>query len=98
MWASTAWRYKSWTAKGAGYYDTGAIYDLVKPAMNAMNPVGEWNHVLIRCDKNLIAVRRPPFFLHGYFWLPLTILIAEAEALPVLRRLVLRLALKSRSG
>jgi hypothetical protein len=43
-------------SKGAGYYDTGAIYDLVKPAKNAMKPVGEWNHMLIRCDKNLIEV------------------------------------------
>jgi len=43
-------------SKGAGYHDTGAIYDLVKPAKNAMKPVGEWNHTLIRCDKNLIEV------------------------------------------
>ncbi len=27
----------------AGYHDTGAIYDLVKPTENAMKPVGEWN-------------------------------------------------------
>ena len=40
----------------AGYYDTGALYDLVKPATNAMKPVGEWNHLEIRCDKNLIDV------------------------------------------
>src|SRR5216683_4310218 len=43
-------------SKGAGYYDTGSLYDLVKPAKNAMKPVGEWNHILIRCDKNLIEV------------------------------------------
>jgi hypothetical protein len=42
--------------RGAGYYDTGAIYDLVKPAKNAMKPVGEWNHVEITCDKNIISV------------------------------------------
>lgn len=41
---------------GAGYHDTGAIYDLVKPARNAMKPVGEWNHIEITCDKNLIEV------------------------------------------
>jgi hypothetical protein len=40
----------------AGYYDTGAIYDLVKPAKNPMKPVGQWNHLVITCDKNLIAV------------------------------------------
>ena len=40
----------------AGYHDTGAIYDLVKPARNAMKPVGEWNHAEITCDKNKIVV------------------------------------------
>jgi hypothetical protein len=40
----------------AGYHDTGAIYDLVKPTRNAMKPAGEWNHIEITCDKNLITV------------------------------------------
>jgi hypothetical protein len=40
----------------AGYYDTGALYDLVKPASNAMKPVGEWNHLQIACNKNLIDI------------------------------------------
>ena len=40
---------------GSGYYDTGAIYDLVKPTKNAMKPVGQWNHIEINCHKNLIA-------------------------------------------
>jgi hypothetical protein len=44
------------TAPGSGYYDTGAIYDLVKPGKNAMKAVGEWNHIEITCDKSLIAV------------------------------------------
>lgn len=43
-------------SKTAGYHDTGAIYDLVKPTKNAMKPVGEWNHIVITCDKNLITV------------------------------------------
>jgi len=43
-------------SRTAGYYDTGAIYDLVKPTANAMKPVGEWNHVRITTDKNLIDV------------------------------------------
>ena len=47
---------RSTTARTAGYHDTGAIYDLVKPAKNAMKPVGEWNHIVITCDKNRIAV------------------------------------------
>jgi hypothetical protein len=41
---------------GAGYHDTGAIYDLVKPKRNAMKPAGEWNHALVTCDRNLITV------------------------------------------
>lgn len=41
---------------GAGYHDTGALYDLVKPTKNAMKPAGEWNHIVITCDKNLITI------------------------------------------
>jgi hypothetical protein len=41
---------------GVGYHDTGALYDLVKPAKNAMRPAGEWNHIAITCDKSHIAV------------------------------------------
>jgi hypothetical protein len=40
----------------AGFHDTGAIYDLVKPKTNAMKSVGEWNHMLVTCDKNVISV------------------------------------------
>jgi|SRR5579864_61860 len=42
--------------KGAGYHDTGALYDLVKPARAAMKPVGEWNHIVITCDNERISV------------------------------------------
>ncbi len=42
--------------KGAGYHDTGAIYDLVKPAKQAMKPAGQWNHAFITCNKNVIEV------------------------------------------
>ena len=31
----------------AGLHDTGAIYDLVAPKANRMNPAGEWNRVRI---------------------------------------------------
>ena len=41
---------------GAGYHDTGAIYDLVKPSKNAMKPVGEWNHIEITSNNSLISV------------------------------------------
>jgi hypothetical protein len=41
---------------GAGYHDTGALYDLVKPKRQAMKPVGEWNHAVVTCDGNLITV------------------------------------------
>lgn len=40
----------------AGYHDTGALYDLVKPSRNAMKPVGEWNHLVITCDGPRITV------------------------------------------
>jgi len=41
---------------GAGYHDTGAIYDLARPKKNAMKPPGEWNHWVITCDRNRITV------------------------------------------
>ena len=41
---------------GTDYTDTGAIYDLVKSSSNAMKPVGEWNHMVITCNRNLITV------------------------------------------
>jgi len=41
---------------GAGYHDTGALYDLVKPTKNTMKSVGIWNHIEITCDKSLIDV------------------------------------------
>lgn len=40
----------------AGYHDTGALYDLVKPTRNVMKPSGQWNHIEIKCDRNLIEV------------------------------------------
>lgn len=40
----------------AGFHDTGAIYDLVKPQKNALKPVGEWNHIQITSDRNILAV------------------------------------------
>src|ERR1700704_3693151 len=42
--------------KGAGYHDTGALYDLVKPKKQAMKPVGQWNHLVITCNKNIITI------------------------------------------
>jgi len=43
-------------SKSAGFHDTGAIYDLSKPSKNAMRPAGEWNHIVITCDKNIIEI------------------------------------------
>ncbi|MEK6260355.1 MAG: DUF1080 domain-containing protein [Planctomycetota bacterium] len=40
----------------AGFHDTGAIYDLVKPTKNTMKPAGEWNRMVVTCDKALIAI------------------------------------------
>lgn len=42
--------------RSAGLHDTGAIYDLVPPSKNVMRPVGEWNHLQLTCDKNVIEV------------------------------------------
>jgi hypothetical protein len=42
--------------KGAGFVDTGAIYDLSKPSKSAMKPAGEWNHAVITCRKSVISV------------------------------------------
>lgn len=42
--------------KTAGFHDTGAIYDLVPPRINAMKPVGEWNHIQITSNDNLLEV------------------------------------------
>ena len=42
--------------QSAGFHDTGATYDLSKPTKNAMRPAGEWNHIEITCDKNLIQI------------------------------------------
>lgn len=42
--------------KTAGFHDTGAIYDLVKPARNAMKPVGEWNRMVITSNNALLEV------------------------------------------
>lgn len=40
----------------AGYHDTGALYDLVKPTRNAMKPAGAWNQMEIACLTNRIEV------------------------------------------
>lgn len=40
----------------AGYHDTGAIYDLVKPKRNAMKPAGEWNAMKVTSNKNVIEI------------------------------------------
>jgi Domain of Unknown Function (DUF1080) len=42
--------------KTASFYDTGALYDLAKPSVNAMKPVGEWNHLVITCDGPKIVI------------------------------------------
>ncbi|MCL4690934.1 MAG: DUF1080 domain-containing protein [Candidatus Hydrogenedentes bacterium] len=41
---------------GTDYTDTGAIHDLVAPTANAMKPVGEWNRMVVTCNRNLITV------------------------------------------
>ena len=41
---------------GSGYTDTGALYDLARPAKNAMRPAGEWNHLVVTCDRSRVTV------------------------------------------
>ncbi len=41
---------------GPGFHTTGAIYDLVPTQINAMKPVGEWNHIEITSNGSLIQV------------------------------------------
>lgn len=42
--------------QGAGFVDTGALYDLSKPTRNAMRPVNEWNHLEVTCRDSLIDI------------------------------------------
>ncbi|MDR3618330.1 MAG: DUF1080 domain-containing protein [Paludisphaera borealis] len=42
--------------EGPGLHTTGAIYDLVATEVNAMKPVGEWNHIQITSDRSRIDV------------------------------------------
>jgi hypothetical protein len=39
-----------------GKHDCGSIYDLVAPKKNPMKAAGEWNTMVITCDKNVIKV------------------------------------------
>lgn len=41
---------------GPGFHTTGAIYDLVPTNMDAMKPVGGWNHIQITSNDGLIQV------------------------------------------
>ena len=34
----------------------GALYDLVRPAVDANKPIGEWNHFRITVNRNLVVV------------------------------------------
>jgi hypothetical protein len=43
-------------SRTAGYHDTGAIYDLVKPSKNTMKPPGDWNHIEITCDGAKLSI------------------------------------------
>ena len=41
---------------GAGWHDTGALYDLVKPTKNTMQPPGAWNHLEVAAISNRVEV------------------------------------------
>jgi len=40
-----------------GYHATGAIYDLAATERNLSKPIGEWNHLHVVCDGDLISVK-----------------------------------------
>lgn len=44
-------------SRKAGYHDTGAIFDLVRPSKNNMRPAGAWNRLVLTCHKNIVEVR-----------------------------------------
>ncbi|MFC1541490.1 DUF1080 domain-containing protein [Candidatus Latescibacterota bacterium] len=37
-------------------HDCGALYDLMEPVKNAVKPAGEWNHITITCNNNVLTV------------------------------------------
>ena len=41
---------------GPGFHTTGAIYDLVPTTIDAMKPVGEWNHLQVTSHGSVIEV------------------------------------------
>jgi hypothetical protein len=41
---------------GHGLHDTGAIYDLVAPSVNAQKPAGEWNHMTVLAKGPIVTV------------------------------------------
>ena len=43
-------------SRTAGFHDTGAIYDLVKPTQNVMKPVGSWNRIVLKCRDNRVFI------------------------------------------
>lgn len=43
--------------KGTGKHDFGAIYDLAPLTKNTGKPIGEWNHVEIKCQGPEISVK-----------------------------------------
>jgi len=48
--------FDSYGVEQPGKHDCGAVYDALAPGSNAMNPAGEWNHVTITCDGNIINI------------------------------------------
>lgn len=42
--------------KPPGKHSCGALYDAVAPSVEASKPAGEWNHIEITADRNLVKV------------------------------------------
>jgi len=48
--------FDSYGREQPGTHDCGAVYDALAPSSNVMKPAGEWNHVTITCDDNIINI------------------------------------------
>lgn len=48
--------FDSYGKASPGKHDDGAIYDIIPPAKNMSKPAGEWNHAVVTCKNNQVAI------------------------------------------
>jgi hypothetical protein len=49
--------FKNLSEARAGAHRTGSIWGIVGPRQGALRPIGQWNSLEIRCDKDRIEVK-----------------------------------------